>query len=123
MTGATALYLAAQNGHGPVVSHLLRVGASVNEASNTNETPLFIASQRGHAEIVRLLLKAAGNVNQGCILGMTPLQMACLGHHMDVFHLLLAAKAQPCLQNGKGNTALALSMAKGHWDMAAELLD
>ena len=54
--GATALYLASQNGHTGIVKSLLAAGADVNSKTRAGATALAIAKQRGHAEVVKVLL-------------------------------------------------------------------
>lgn len=57
--GATALLLAAQNGHGGCVRRLLERGADPTvPLKDGGATPLFLAAQEGHREVVELLLAA-----------------------------------------------------------------
>ena len=46
--GATPLFIAAQEGHLPVVKLLLDREAAVNQAKTNGATPLFIVAQEGH---------------------------------------------------------------------------
>eukprot|EP00913_Durusdinium_trenchii_P007744 g7273.t1 len=65
--GASALYLASQNGHANVVTHLLALRASVDKVlMDTLETPLFIACQGGHEEVVIELLENGSKVIDWC---------------------------------------------------------
>ncbi|MEZ0225738.1 MAG: ankyrin repeat domain-containing protein [Alphaproteobacteria bacterium] len=81
-TGATALTLAAQNGHKAVVSYLLSKGAGVNAiegAAKTNKagmTALMHAAQQGHAEIVKMLLEKGADTKVKTSLGQTALMLA-----------------------------------------------
>ena len=52
-SGATPLYIAAQNGYLDVVHHLVEVGADKDQAQNRGATPLHIATQNGHLHVVR----------------------------------------------------------------------
>ncbi|NBR95459.1 MAG: ankyrin repeat domain-containing protein [Proteobacteria bacterium] len=55
--GATALMLAAIEGHTEVVKLLLDKGADVNSRLETGETALILAAQGGHKEVMELLIK------------------------------------------------------------------
>ena len=50
------LYIAAQSGHGEIVSGLVAAGADVNAAVQDGATPLYIAAQQGHFDAVLPLL-------------------------------------------------------------------
>ncbi|XP_035263897.1 ankyrin repeat domain-containing protein 50 [Anguilla anguilla] len=53
--GATALCIAAQEGHADLVAALLERGADPRHADRHGRTPVKVAGKRGHARIVRLL--------------------------------------------------------------------
>lgn len=56
--GATALYLAAQNGRVSAVKQLLSRGAAVDAQLNQIKvTALFIAAERGHVALAELLIQ------------------------------------------------------------------
>eukprot|EP00729_Bicosta_minor_P028761 gene28761-biopygen31632 len=81
--GGTAVCVAAQNGHLPVVMVLLEHAADPNLAETTvGATPAFMAAQNGHAECLQLLLEHAADPNTTTLDGKwTPLKMASgLGH-------------------------------------------
>ena len=66
-TGATPIFIAAEEGHLDVVRFLaLEAQANVTQATTDNgATPIYIAAQEGHLDIVRFLaLEAQANVNQ-----------------------------------------------------------
>eukprot|EP01051_Picozoa_sp_SAG22_P036542 SAG22_NODE_17760_length_299_cov_0.600000_1_plen_49_part_10 len=46
------LYIAAEKGHGEIVSGLVAAGADLNAAPQHGATPLYIAAEKGHGEIV-----------------------------------------------------------------------
>ena len=54
---ATALLMAAQDGHLDIVSHLLEASAEVNVRANTGATPLYQACSRNHLAVAKLLMR------------------------------------------------------------------
>jgi len=75
-TGATPLYIAAQNGQFEVVRFLVESGASRDQGRTTIDgaTALFIAAQNGHLEVVRFLVESGVDNDQGkADTGATPL--------------------------------------------------
>eukprot|EP01044_Picomonas_judraskeda_P006324 COSAG03_NODE_626_length_6661_cov_3.200701_1_plen_150_part_00 len=71
--GATSLFIAAQNGHGEIVSGLVAVGADLNAAEQNGATPLYIAAQNGHGEIVSGLVAAgADEIGFACYTYVAP---------------------------------------------------
>src|SRR5262249_43114961 len=91
---ATALYIAAQNGHIDSARTLLAAGAKVNQATNDGITPLSKAVENGHTEILKLLLSAKASVNQATNDGITPLSKAVYQGNTYNIKLLLAANAK-----------------------------
>ena len=62
-TGASALYIASQNGHIEVVRELIAKGAHIDMQENTGESALYIASQNGHIEVVRELIAKGAQID------------------------------------------------------------
>ncbi|KAK0644158.1 ankyrin repeat-containing domain protein [Cercophora newfieldiana] len=93
--GATALYVAAQNGHTDCVRFLLQSGASASLAENHGTTPLHFAAIGGHLETVKLLLEHAKepdskvDVNAVDRLNRTPFFYSCLSKSQATALLLL----------------------------------
>jgi ankyrin repeat protein len=114
--GRTALSLAIQGGHIPVIQALLDAGADPNLSDETDDglaanSPLmeaastFFATNR--AEMVRLLLKWGANINQQDATGNTALMCAIDCSDMDVFEALVtAAGVDLDIKDNEGNTAL-----------------
>ena len=63
-SGATPLYIAAENGHLDVVRHLVEVGADKDQANIQGATPLYIAAQKGHLDVVRHLVEVGADKDQ-----------------------------------------------------------
>lgn len=55
--GASALFLAAENGHAQICDHLLREGADVLASNRSGETSLYIAALKGHSAAVEVMLR------------------------------------------------------------------
>lgn len=92
LCGATALAIAAREGHTTIVKLLLNAGAHTEIVNWTRDAPLHLAASMGHAPIVRLLLAAGAEVDK-YRQGSTPLHFAILGDHDEVVQELLNAGA------------------------------
>ena len=62
--GATALFIAARQGHKDVVQVLLDNNVDVNKAQNDGVIALFIAAQQVHKDVVQVLLDTNADVNE-----------------------------------------------------------
>ena len=89
MEGATALFLAAQEGKADVVGLLIEKGANVDAANAQGATPLLLAAMNGHAEAVGLLVEGGANVDVADEDGVTPLHTAAKNGHAEVVGLLI----------------------------------
>jgi ankyrin repeat protein len=120
--GATVLYLAAQNGHLPVVAALLANGAKVDAACINGATALIIAAQEGHLPVVDALLKKGANVDAARNDGATPLYMAAHGGHLPVVDALLKKGAKVDAARDYGATALFIAAKNGYLAVVNALL-
>ena len=113
----TALSLAIQGGHIPVIQTLLDAGADPNLPDETDEglaenSPLmeaastFFATNRG--DMVRLLIQRGANLNQQYAEGQTALMSALEDSDIDVIETLIKAGADIDIQDNEGNTALMM---------------
>jgi len=90
-SGATALYLAAQNGHAEIVKALLAAKANPNKTVGEDRfTPLVMAAYMGHAPVVRLLLNAGADVGHRIATGETAAMAASEQGHTEIVKLLSA---------------------------------
>lgn len=87
-TGATALHLAASEGHGEMVRKLMQLGAGEIHLSGGRrkyaKTPLHDAAMNGHLDVCRALVDFGFLVDCHTTRGRTPLMYAVKGNHVDV---------------------------------------
>lgn len=62
--GATALYVAAFQGHLKVAQMLVEVGGALDQATADGATPLMVAAHQGHLEMVQFLIQAGAGKDQ-----------------------------------------------------------
>lgn len=135
--GATALFIAAKNGHANVIRLLLahdkhietfkhwldydQEQINVNAVCTTDgATALFIAAEKGHTKVVRFLLahdkidvNAASTVD-----GATALFIAAQNGHTEVVrHLLAQPQTNVNAARTDGATALYMAAQNGHADV------
>lgn len=129
-SGATAAFLAAENGKTQALKALMsseQVDAQI--ANTAGETPLYISALRGHFEIVGILLahfKRTGTswcAADRYVDGWTPLMATAVANRFKIAqHLLLAAKNHGELltllnaANRYGQTALHIASRRGFAD-------
>ena len=111
--GATALYIASQDGRASVVEHLIAAGAVIDPLIEEDMTPLFTAAQNGPLAVVEMLVAAGANLETTTEQDATPLMIAAELGHADIVKTLLAIGANP---RGTGGRHLPVKVArkKGH---------
>jgi ankyrin repeat protein len=93
-TGATALIMAAQEGHANILQVLVEeLGADINQADTEVCSPMLWAASKGRLSIVRTLLKLRANVNQADNNRVTPLMSASFHKHAAVVKFLVKVGA------------------------------
>ena len=120
--GATALMLAAQEGHPQIAKILLAAGANPNAAEDGGMTALMWAAGPGHAEIVKVLLDAGADPNAVRNNDGTALMLAMSYGHPEVAKMLLDAGADPNAVDDDGGTALMAAAVKGYHEVAKMFL-
>jgi hypothetical protein len=116
-SGATPLFGAAGEGHGPVVEQLIAARCNVDLATTGDgQTPLFNAAMGGHAPVVEQLIAARCNVDlANTDDGQTPLYTASYHGHAPVVEQLIAARCNVDLaRTDTKETPLSVAIRKGH---------
>ncbi|CAE7937905.1 Ank1 [Symbiodinium necroappetens] len=121
--GATALMVAAQNGHEKVCSRVLAAcETTINLEDPTGLTALYFAAQNGHAEIVGMLLKTGASTEVRSHDGATPLFKAAQNGHQQAVAVLLQHRADVFAAARDGTTPLILAAHNGHVDVVDVLV-
>ncbi len=122
--GATALAMAADNGHTEAVKLLVARKADVNLVENRGVTPLFMASLKGYGEIVNILLSAKADPDvKDARRGFAALSVAAQFGHLNVVRSLVKAGADVNTQSNSGKTPLYMAVQKkGNFDVVSALL-
>lgn len=96
------------------------VALRVDLFSSDGLNPLHIAAAKGNNELCRLLL-LQGGIDVNCMTQLphpaapsSALHLAVIGGHLECVQLLLATGANPFLCDGKGRSALLLSISSRH---------
>jgi len=125
-SGATALCIAAQEGHMEVVSALLAAGALLDVA---DDPALQYAASCGHVEVVAALLAAGARVDDKDEHGATALHLAANEGHAVVVSALLASGATVDSlwihpeDPSQTTTSLFMASQEGHVEVVATLLE
>lgn len=113
--GATALMVAAQNGHEKVFSRVLAAGeTTVNLETPTGLTALYFAAQNGHTGIVSMLLKATASTEGRSRDGAAALFKAAQNGHQEAVVPLLQHRADVFAAAHDGTTPLILAAYNGN---------
>lgn len=122
--GCPPLFLAAAEGHGEVVGHLLSAGASVNVAVPPQGwTSLWIASYRNHLDVLHTLCNETG-VEVDCTdaNGRSPLWAASSRGLLSGVQMLFKYGADPSRINNDHSTPLLVASQNGSLEVASYLL-
>jgi len=111
----TPLFLAAQNGHVPVIKVLLQNGASVNQQDVMGRTALHLAAEKGQSAALCALIDGGADPNKPTSLGKTALHFAAeYSHSTMAKYLIERYNATIDTQDNKGNTPLHYAAITQH---------
>jgi ankyrin repeat protein len=124
--GRTVLRIAAEYGHGGIVTALLQQdGIDINTQDENGVTPLQIAAQQGHKGVVRLLVEQDGiDINAKVGDGNTLLHIAAQEGHEGVARLLVEQDGIDInAKDKRGKTPLQIAAQKGQQGVARLLVE
>lgn len=119
--GATAITIAAENGHTNIVDFLIKHGADIESADNGGWTALLIATSKGQQWAAFLLIEKGANVNIQNKRGSTPLTFAAENGLSEIARKLIQAEADVNHQLPNGKAPLDLARKNSHDDIVAML--
>lgn len=118
----TALYVAAAEGHEPVVRLLLEEGSDIDAVRGVEWTPLFAAVARGQVATVKLLIEKGAQVSTRRA-GSIPLDLALGNGFEEIATLLVRAGADNNCPDHIKRSALDITVQNRHNSTAKLLHD
>ncbi|KQV51699.1 hypothetical protein ASC95_29630 [Pelomonas sp. Root1217] len=117
--GFTAISIAADRGHLPIVRLLIDAGVDVNRRDVHGLSLLHDAVS--WPEVMEVLLDAGADMDGATIQGVTPLMSAAAFGEMDSVRLLLARGADLNRRDDRGSSAADAAGEKGEDEIASLL--
>ena len=117
-----ALMVAAEQGDLPLARSLVRLGADVNEKSDTFHTPFMFAVRRNHQQMAEWLLDQGADLNTVSSDGWTALTIAAAKGSVRILQWLISEGASTRIRDLSGFTPLLHAVSKSHPEAAAVLL-
>lgn len=123
MDGKSFVLIAAERGHGGVLTAFAKAKADLNLQNKSGESPLVLALRNRHFHLAEMLIAANVNPNLPDHDGRTALIEAAKVGNVAMVDLLLGMKAHVNLQDKNGYSALMLAAHAGHLAVVKRLLD
>lgn len=117
--GETPLLIAIKNENSQIARFLIKHGADINKASDTQETPLIAACWRNQFDIATLLLERGAHPNKMDKTNKTALFYAIKTGHEKIIRLLIDYGAN--IDTPEENSSLELAMLFGHSDLVMHI--
>lgn len=122
VSGVSAVWLAAGEGHKDVVEYLLSLGFDPNSLRSDSISALMAASAGGHHAVVEVLVNAGAAVTGHDKDGITALISAAENGSLPIVQLLLDHGASVDDISDAGFSPLIIAAAHGHTEVATVLL-
>ena len=122
--GWTALMVAAEAGHYPQVTALLKRGAEIDARDDCGWTPMMRAAAGGHLEVMECLLDHGANLHQQEKTGQNALMAAVLNNRENTTQALILRGAEVNVQEqSMGLTPLMWAARNGNAQITEWLLE
>ena len=118
----SALMVAAEQGDMVLARSLVRLGADVNEATDTCYTPLMFAVERNHQQLAEWLLDQGADINTVASNGWTALTIAAARGNVRILQWLISEGASTQTRDVYGFTPLLRAVDESQAEAAAVLL-
>ena len=115
--------MAAKNGYWDGLKLLVKFGAPVNVADDSDRGLLYLAAQSGHADVVNVLLDAGADVDAVAEDGSTPIIIAAENNHWDVVKLLISAGANLNVKGDWGKRLIHFATLANRQDVVRLLIE
>jgi len=112
--GATALHMAASNGHAKAVKLLADNEANIQELDEDGFQAIHQAAKEGHADALCVLMEAKADPEVPAMRGVRAMHMASRYGHLNVVELLIQEKTQLRSLGDDGEQPIHHAAEKGH---------
>jgi ankyrin repeat protein len=125
---ASCLHLAAEVGHVPTITRLLKAGVDPCAVNSRGELPSHLAARAGHTEAAVLLMSVVKSpclqyLNHVSNDAAAAVHLAAAGGHAGTLDVLLQQEGvEVDLVGAKGKTALHLAASEGHLECVKQLV-
>merc|ERR1712195_434166 len=121
--GATALHMAASNGHAKAVKLLADNEANIQELDEDGFQAIHQAAKEGHADALCVLMEAKADPEVPAMRGVRAMHMASRYGHLNVVELLIQEKTQLRSLGDDGEQPIHHAAENRHAGVVATLLE
>jgi ankyrin repeat protein len=112
--GATALHMAASNGHSACIKILAASEANITDLDEDGFQAIHQAAKEGHCDALSVLIEAKADPEVPAMRGVRALHMASRYGHLNVVELLIEKKTQLRSLGDDGEQPIHHAAEKGH---------